>query len=256
MKWFAGIFLFLPIPSCVLAADDGYTNAVPAVAWSSRSGLGPFKEVLRASYESAGWLKCFGEKHKLRCNIRIEGGEPYVFAVDVPCNMQLTHMSCHSEWSNRLTRDEHDFKWCRVACVTGWTEITIPTCSCKCGRREMSLRLAFRESGRTFFRTKGGDSTRFLFYDPDASMYDHGQKVYKELSDAPCATPLSAARAVERIFVMIYGNEVVSERPWRVTETNGCYFVTGSLPKGHLRGVAQLKLRKADGRVWVYYHGK
>ena len=120
----------------------------------------------------------------------------------------------------------------------------------------MSLRLAFRESGRTFFRTKGGASTRFLFYDPDAYMYDHGQKVYKELSDAPCATPLSAARAAERIFVMIYGNKVVSERPWRVTETNGCYLVTGSLPKGHLGGVAQLKLRKADGRVWVYYHGK
>ena len=79
MKWFAGIFLFLPMLSCVLAADDGCTNAVPAVVWSSRSGLGLFKEVRRASYESAGWLKWLGEKHKLRCDIFIEGGRTVCF---------------------------------------------------------------------------------------------------------------------------------------------------------------------------------
>ena len=79
MKWFAGIFLFLPMLSCVLAAYDGCTNAVPAVVWSSRSGLGPFKEVRRASYESAGWLKWFGKKHNLRCDICIEGGRTVCF---------------------------------------------------------------------------------------------------------------------------------------------------------------------------------
>ena len=250
VKWFAGICLLSC--SCALAA----TNAVPSVAWSSRSGLGPFKEVQKVSYESAGWLKWLGEKHRLRCDIRIENGKSYVIAIDVPCNMQLTHVSCHSEWANRLTGDEHDFRWCKVARVTGWAEITIPTCPCKCDQREISLRLAFRESGWPLFRANGGNSTRFLVCDPDASMYDHGQKVYKELSDAPCATPLAAARAAERMFVMLYGNEVVSERPWRVTETNGCYLVAGSLPKGCLGGVAQLKLRKDDGRVWVYCHGK
>jgi len=96
----------------------------------------------------------------------------------------------------------------------------------------------------------------FFVYDPAASHYDHGQKVYKELSDKPCVTPLSAARAAERIFIALYGNEVVSERPWRVTETNGCYLVTGTLPEGFVGGVAQLKLQKANGRVWVHYHGK
>jgi hypothetical protein len=32
---------------------------------------------------------------------------------------------------------------------------------------ENPVRTDSLESGRTFFRTKGGDSTRFLFYDPD-----------------------------------------------------------------------------------------
>ena len=106
MKWFAGIFLFLPILSCELAADDGCTNAVPAVVWSSRSGLGPFKEVRRASYESAGWLKWFGEKHNLRCDICIEGGEPYVFAIDVPCN--AVHARCGRGKDHKVVVCRHE----------------------------------------------------------------------------------------------------------------------------------------------------
>lgn len=44
-------------------------------------------------------------------------------------------------------------------------------------------------------------------------------------------------------------------------EPDGCYIVTGSMPQGGsgvivLGGVAQLKLQKDDGRVWVFYHGK
>ena len=106
MKWFAGIFLFLPILSCVLAAYDGCTNAVPAVVWSSRSGLGPFKEVRRASYESAGWLKWFGEKHNLWCDICIEGGEPYVFAIDVPCN--AVHTRCGRGKDHKVVVCRHE----------------------------------------------------------------------------------------------------------------------------------------------------
>lgn len=63
------------------------------------------------------------------------------------------------------------------------------------------------------------------------------------------------------IFSKIYGEEVVKERPWRVAEKDGCYVVTGSMPQSGsgvivLGGVAQLKLQKDDGRVWVFYHGK
>ena len=80
--------------------------------------------------------------------------------------------------------------------------------------------------------------------------------VFKTLTVNPCASPSVAARVAEQIFVDIYGEKALSERPWRVTDTNGCYFICGTLPKGFLGGVAQLKLKKADGMVWVYLHGK
>ena len=83
-----------------------------------------------------------------------------------------------------------------------------------------------------------------------------GGRVYKTLSAETCATPFAAAQVAERIFKKIYGEGVVRERPWCVAETGGCYIVTGSLPKGFVGGVAQLKLRKKDGQVWVFYHGK
>ena len=72
---------------------------------------------------------------------------------------------------------------------------------------------------------------------------------------------LEKAKVAERIFIKIYGEEVVKERPWRVAEKDGCYIVTGSMPQSGsgvivLGGVAQLKLQKDDGRVWVFYHGK
>ena len=80
--------------------------------------------------------------------------------------------------------------------------------------------------------------------------------VFKTLIVNPCSSPSVAARVAEQIFVDIYGKKVLSERPWRVTDTNGCYFICGTLPKGFVGGVAQLKLKKADGMVWVYLHGK
>ena len=88
-----------------------------------------------------------------------------------------------------------------------------------------------------------------------------GGKVYKTLSAEPCSTPLAAAQVAERIFIKIYGENIVKERPWRVAEKDGCYIVTGSMPQSGsgvivLGGVAQLKLQKDDGRVWVFYHGK
>ena len=85
---------------------------------------------------------------------------------------------------------------------------------------------------------------------------DPKPKVLKTLTVNPCASPSVAARVAEQIFVDIYGKKVLSERPWRVTETNGCYFICGTLTKGFVGGVAQLKLKKADGMVWVYLHGK
>lgn len=249
-RW--GIYLVLAcvlgmaIP-CALAEEWTCTNTVPSVAWSSRSGFGPFKEIRKVSYESAGWLKWLFDAHRLRLDIQIEEDEPYVFDIRIPRNMQLTHVSCHRERANRLTKDEHDFGWCKVTRELGWAEITIPAC-----RRKLSLRLAFHEFGWPFFRVGDKCSPEFLVCDPVAPQYDHGRVVYQEFLDEPCATPLSAAHAAERIFVTLYGKGSVSGRPWRVAETNGCYIVTGTLSEGGSGDASQLKMQKKDGRVWVY----
>ena len=92
--------------------------------------------------------------------------------------------------------------------------------------------------------------------DDEVWRLDPTPKVFKTMTVNPCASPSVAARVAEQIFVDIYGKKVLSERPWRVTDTNGCYFICGTLPKGFVGGVAQLKLKKADGMVWVYLHGK
>ena len=101
-----------------------------------------------------------------------------------------------------------------------------------------------------------GSGNNFYVLERNSVEEQFGGRVYKTLSAETCATPFAAAQVAERIFKKIYGESVVSERPWCVAETGGCYIVTGSLPKGFVGGVAQLKLRKKDGQVWVFYHGK
>ena len=104
----------------------------------------------------------------------------------------------------------------------------------------------------------GGEDgpTAVWILDDEVWWLDPKPIVFKTLVANPCSSPADAARMAERIFVDIYGKGVLSERPWRVTDTNGCYFVSGTLPDGFLGGVAQLKLKKADGMVWIYLHGK
>lgn len=87
--------------------------------------------------------------------------------------------------------------------------------------------------------------------------YDAEQAVFKEDSVGACSSPQEAAMAAERIFMKYYGRGILSERPWRVTVTGAYYLVTGSLPgTNYCGGVGQLKIGKADGRVWIYYHGE
>ena len=104
----------------------------------------------------------------------------------------------------------------------------------------------------------GGEDglTAVWIFDDKVWWLDPKPIVFKTLVANPCSSPADAARMAEEIFVDIYGKGVLSERPWRVTDTNGCYFVRGTLPVGFLGGVAQLKLEKADGMVWIYLHGK
>ena len=100
------------------------------------------------------------------------------------------------------------------------------------------------------------DRPRYII-DPEALYYDLDQKVY-ETRKMNCPTGIQhVVEESERIFIEIYGDEIVNERPWRVTETADFYLVCGSLPnRNMIGGVAQLKVRKQDGYIWVYFHGE
>ena len=105
----------------------------------------------------------------------------------------------------------------------------------------------------------GGCCNRTSFVvDEDAMYFDDGQEVLSVSQAKSCVvTEQKAAHVAEQLFIETFGNKVMGERPWRVTNRGEYFLVTGTLPHPlSLGGVAQMKIRKADGRVWVYYHGK
>ena len=92
--------------------------------------------------------------------------------------------------------------------------------------------------------------------DADAMHFDFDQDVYVTRKINRYATVQDVVNESERLLMEIYGKDIVEERPWHVMDTNDCYLISGSLPDDMLGGVAQLKVRKRDGFVWVYYHGE
>ena len=92
--------------------------------------------------------------------------------------------------------------------------------------------------------------------DVAADHFDFDQAVYVTRRVDHYSSVEEIVAEAERMLVGIYGKSVIDERPWRVTDFDDCYLINGTLPEGMLGGVAQLKVRKNDGFVWVYYHGK
>jgi hypothetical protein len=67
-------------------------------------------------------------------------------------------------------------------------------------------------------------------------------------------TAISIAMAV---LSPIYGKDtIVGEQPLVATLTKGIWTVTGSLPKRHVGGVAEIRISKASGEVLKVSHGK
>lgn len=92
--------------------------------------------------------------------------------------------------------------------------------------------------------------------DADASSFDFDASIYVTRRMKCSANVQEIVTEAERLLIEIYGRSVIEERPWRVTDTNGCYLICGTLPEDMFGGVAQLKVRKNDGFAWVYYHGE
>lgn len=100
------------------------------------------------------------------------------------------------------------------------------------------------------------DNRPSYIIDAAASHFDFDQGVYVTRRMNCYSSVQDVVTEAEGLFIEIYGRSVIEERPWRVTDTNGCYLICGTLPEDMFGGVAQLKVRKSDGFAWVYYHGE
>ena len=59
------------------------------------------------------------------------------------------------------------------------------------------------------------------------------------------------------IWGPIYGKEQIEhEKPFHAGLVNGVWLVSGTLPPGHVGGVAEARIAQADGRVLGVIHGQ
>jgi hypothetical protein len=67
----------------------------------------------------------------------------------------------------------------------------------------------------------------------------------------------TAVRIAVAVWSPIYGaDQIASERPFDAVLQNGVWTVTGSLPRGHVGGVALAEIAKVDARIIRVSHGK
>lgn len=66
----------------------------------------------------------------------------------------------------------------------------------------------------------------------------------------------SAIKIAETILCHIYGEKVLSQKPWNIAETNESYIIKGQLPPKTLGGVAMIEISKKTGQVLRYSHSK
>jgi len=58
----------------------------------------------------------------------------------------------------------------------------------------------------------------------------------------------TAARIAEAVFVRLYGEEILNERPWLVSENDEIFFVKGTM-RHSLGGVAKMVINKKNGAI-------
>ncbi len=70
----------------------------------------------------------------------------------------------------------------------------------------------------------------------------------------------TAVKLAEIILVKIYGEKVLKQRPWLVTDNKTEFKIKGTFHQNskHSRkgGVAEIVIRKSDAKVLHYIHGK
>lgn len=67
----------------------------------------------------------------------------------------------------------------------------------------------------------------------------------------------TAKRIAEAVWLPIYGEkEIANERPFNAILSDGIWTVTGSLPYDCCGGVAEIEIRKTDGKIIRVFHGE
>lgn len=67
----------------------------------------------------------------------------------------------------------------------------------------------------------------------------------------------TAIKIAVAIWIPIYGqNEIEKQKPYNAILENGIWFVSGSLPKGWVGGVAEAEILKENGKIIRISHGK
>jgi len=64
-------------------------------------------------------------------------------------------------------------------------------------------------------------------------------------------------KLAEIYLIEIYGDKILQQKPWIVTDNDDSYVINGRLPREFkVGGVAEIEIRKSDGKVIRYTHGK
>ncbi|HXP48772.1 MAG TPA: NTF2 fold immunity protein [Bacteroidia bacterium] len=67
----------------------------------------------------------------------------------------------------------------------------------------------------------------------------------------------TAVAVAEAILFNTFGKQAIeSEKPYEIHLENGCWHISGTLPKGYLGGVFSIVLNAQDGKAVVFPHGK
>ena len=84
----------------------------------------------------------------------------------------------------------------------------------------------------------------------------HGNN-YKPFYDTLIKDKETVIAVVEPMLFKIYGREnVVNERPYECYLIDGCWFVSGTLPKNTVGGTFEIIVDSRNGKVLKLIHGK
>ena len=66
----------------------------------------------------------------------------------------------------------------------------------------------------------------------------------------------TAIKIAEAIWLPIYGDKILKNKPYQASLKDNIWIVEGTLPKGYRGGVPYIEIRKNDCKILKVTHGK